>query len=284
MTFLLALAAFGLFAAAYGATVIWFWLNESSLIFAPDRGAHQPPESSLELRSRDVIIRSQGLFLHARIIPPPGAVPREAEIWLVYLHGSSGSIGLPAYNEAWAEFRNAGLGVLAVDYRGFGQSEGEITEAGIYDDAEAAYRYLREEMQVPAKRILIYGFSMGAAVAIELATRVEAAGLLVEGAFRSIPRLGSERYPFLPVSLMAKNRFDSESKIAQVTMPKLFLHARADEAIPISHSRALFELARKPKSFKELGGEHGTSHKTDPSFFAAVTTFIRELGLPIVPS
>lgn len=276
MSVRLALLAVGLVVVAYGAILIWFRLNENRLIFAPDKGPNQPPESSLGLSSRDVIVSNEGLKLRARLISPPPEVLREAEVWLLYLHGSSGSIGLPAYNEAWAEFRNVGLGVLAVDYRGFGESEGEISEAGIYADAHAAYLYLREEMRVPTERILIYGFSMGAAVAIDLATKVVAAGLMVEGAFRSVTRLGAERYPFLPVSLLAKNRFDAESKIARVSMPKLFLHARDDEAIPIAHGRALFDLALEPKRFKELDGGHGTSHQSDPSFFSAVTSFIKE--------
>lgn len=279
MTVALALPTVGLLVAAYGALLIWFRLNENRLIFAPDKGPNQPPDESLRLQSRDVVVRSEGLHLFARLIPPPPEARQGEEVWLLYLHGSSGSIGLPAYNEAWAEFRNVGLGVLAIDYRGFGESEGEISEAGIYADAHAAYRYLLQEMRVPAERILIYGFSMGAAVAIDLATKVEAAGLMVEGALRSVPRLGAERYPFLPAARLAKNRFDAESKIARVSMPKLFLHAREDEAIPIAHSRVLFDLAREPKRFKELGGGHGTSHKSDTSFFSAVTSFIAECEL-----
>lgn len=270
------------FSLAYGAVVVWFRLNEDRLIFSPERGPNLPPESSLKLGSRDVTIRSENLKLRARLIPPPATVAPGEEVWLLYLHGSSGSIGLPEYNEAWAEFRNVGLGVFAVDYRGFGESEGAITEAGIYEDALAAYRYLRSEMRVPPGRILLYGFSMGAAVAIDLATKVEAAGLMVEGAFLSIPRLGRERYPFLPVSLMAKNRFDSESKIAQVTMPKLFLHAKGDAAIPANHGRRLFELADEPKIWKELGGTHGTSHEVDASFFVTVTRFIQAQGLQVI--
>lgn len=278
MSLAFSLLAGGLVLAAYGAILVWFRLNENRLIFAPDKSPNQPPDSALHLRSRDVVVRSEGLHLFARLIPPPPQVLPDAEVWLLYLHGSSGSIGLSEYNEAWAEFRNVGLGVLAIDYRGFGESEGEISEAGIYSDAHAAYRYLREEVRVPAERILIYGFSMGAAVAIDLATKVEAAGLMVEGALRSVPRLGAERYPFLPAARLARNRFDAESKIARVSMPKLFLHARDDEAIPISHSRALFDLAHEPKRFKELGGGHGTSHKSDPSFFSAVTSFITACG------
>jgi hypothetical protein len=122
---------------------------------------------------------------------------------------------------------------------------------------------------------------MGAAVAIDLAMRVEAAGLMVEGAWLSIPQLGSERYPFLPMSLIARNRFPSVDKVARVGMPKLFVHARADSKVPITHGRRLFELATAPKKFHVLGGEHGTSHRVDPSFFSVVGQFVAARGLPL---
>jgi pimeloyl-ACP methyl ester carboxylesterase len=269
-------------ALVYVGIVLWFRHNEDSLIFSPDCSQVRAPSPALGLESRDVELSSaDGVKLQARLIPPPSSVPRNEAAWLLYLHGSSGSIGLPAYNEAWAEFRRRGLGVFALDYRGFGESEGMISEAGIYRDAEAAYDYLRSELKIPPQRILLYGFSMGAAVAIDLATRVEAAGLMVEGAWLSIPRLGSERYPFLPISLVARNRFSSEEKVREVAMPKLFVHARADGKVPIGHGRRLFELAVAPKQFHALGGEHGTSHRVDSSFFSVVGEFVAARGLPL---
>lgn len=278
------LAAVLLLLVAYAGLLTWFRLNEDSLIFEPDLTAPSSPGSELQLRSRDVRFEGpSGLSLSVRVIPPPPSVGVERAVWLLYFHGSSGNIGLPAYNEAWAQFRDLGLGVFAVDYRGFGLSEGEISEAGLYKDARAAYDYLRREMQIPHERIVIYGFSMGAAVAIELATQVQAAALLVEGSWLSIPVLGEERYPFLPASLIAKNRFDSASRIAQVRMPKLFLHAQQDEAIPVAHSKRLFEMARVPKLFVPLDGTHGTSHRAGPGFFRAVSKYLKERGIPLAP-
>ena len=149
-----------------------------------------------------------------------------------------------------------GLNLLAFDYRGYGESGGAPSEAGLYRDAEAAYRYLRRELGVPADRIILFGHSLGSAVAIDLASRVPPAGLIVEGAFTSATDRGQELYPYIPVRWIAASRFNSIGKMPLVTAPKLFLHAVHDEVIPLAHGRRLFEAASPPKRFVELGGGH----------------------------
>jgi fermentation-respiration switch protein FrsA (DUF1100 family) len=269
--------------AAYAAVLLYFRFNEDGLVFYPERGPLLPPPAELALDSREVtLVASDGVKLVARLIPPPAAVPASTAGWLLYLHGNGGNVGNRGYNQAWAQFRRLGLAVLALDYRGYGDSEGRPSESGLYRDADAGYRYLTQTLQVPPARVLIYGYSLGSAVAIDLATRVPAAGLMVEGAFLSIPSLGAELYPFLPVALMAHNRFSSLDKIGQVAMPKLFIHARADEVVPFAHGQRLFAAARDPKWFQEVGGGHITAHDVDPGFFAAIQRFVVRLGLPVV--
>jgi fermentation-respiration switch protein FrsA (DUF1100 family) len=265
----------------YAAVLLYFHLNEDSLIFYPTPGPLRPPPAELALDSRDVTLPGEGVQLVARLIPPPPAVPQAEAGWLLYLHGNGGNIGNRDYNAAWAKFRRLGLGVLAVDYRGYGASTGVPSEAGLYRDAEAAYAYLTQQLRVPAARILIYGYSLGSAVAIDLATRVRAAGLMVEGSFLSIPAVGAERYPFLPEAWLARNRFASVDKITQVAMPKLFIHARADEVVPFAQGQRLFSLASQPKWFQEVRGGHITAHVVDPAFFAAIQRFVTHLGLPV---
>jgi uncharacterized protein len=109
---------------------------------------------------------------------------------------------------------------------------------------------------IPAERIVIYGHSLGSGVAIDLASRVTAAALIVDGAYRSLPQRGAEVYPWLPIRWIARFRLDSESKIARVAMPKLFCHGISDQAIPLAHARALFALAAEPKMIRELEGNH----------------------------
>jgi fermentation-respiration switch protein FrsA (DUF1100 family) len=271
-----------LLAASYAGLLLWFRLNEDSLIFRPEREKLAAPPVELDLQSRDVALRaSDSVPLVARLIPPPEDVPEAAAGWLLYLHGSGGNVGNIGYNRAWTKFRRMGLGVLAVDYRGYGESGGQPSETGFYRDADAAYAYLRAELRVPPSRILIYGYSLGSAVAIDLAARVPAAGLLVEGALLSVPARGAELYPFLPAHWLARNRFASVDKIARVSMPKLFIHARADVEIPIWHGRRLFELALPPKYLQEVAGGHVDAHEVDPEFFRAVFRFVTGLGFTL---
>jgi len=268
---------------AYGGILLWFRANEDALLFHPVRGTLAAPPASLALDSRDVRFPSDdGTPLVARLIPPPASQSSATAGWILYLHGSGGNVGVLGYNEAWAKFRRLGLGVLAVDYRGFGESGGRPSEAGLYRDATAAYAYLTGPLGVPAGRIVIYGYSLGTAVAIDLAARVPAAGLIVEGALLSVPARGAELYPFLPVAWMAHNRFASIDKVAGVKMPKLFIHARGDTEVPIAHGRKLFERAAPPKFFRDVAGGHRTAHQVDPGFFDAVARFVAGLGLPVV--
>jgi fermentation-respiration switch protein FrsA (DUF1100 family) len=268
--------------AAYGAVLLWFRVNEDALLFHPDRGKLAPPPAALELQSEDLALRSaDGTALVARLIPPPAGVPAPTAGWILYLHGASGNVGTRGYNEAWARFRRMGLGVLAVDYRGFGESAGAPSEAGLYADSDAAYAYLTGARGVSPGRIVIYGYSLGSAVAIDLAARVPAAGLIVEGAFLSVPARGAELYPFLPVDWLARNRFASVDKIARVVMPKLFVHARQDTEVPMAHGRRLFELARGPKTFQAVAGGHANAYQVDPRFFAAIARFVEGVGVPV---
>jgi uncharacterized protein len=265
----------------YGALLVWFRFNEDALLFNPDSGPVAPAAESLHLDARDVTFPgADSVTLTARLIPPPGdSAARERATWILYFHGAGGNVGTPGYNKAWARFRHLGLGVLAVDYRGYGKSAGTPSEAGFYRDAEAAHRYLTGQLGVAPSRVVIYGYSLGSAVAIDAATRLPAAGLIVEGAFLSVPARGAELYPYVPVRWLARNRFDSESKIAQVRMPKLLLHARGDTIVPIRHGRQLFALAQPPKTFQDVAGGHTDAYQVDPLFFAAVARFLAGLGL-----
>ncbi|MES1205423.1 MAG: alpha/beta hydrolase [Pseudomonadota bacterium] len=274
-----------LVAAAYGGVLLWFRFNEDALLFHPDKGPLVAAPAHLHLDSRDVKLSSgDSTPLVARLVPPPSGTPAADAGWILYCHGASGNVGTLGYNDAWARFRRMGLGVLAVDYRGFGDSGGTPSESGSYRDATAAYDYLTGILHVPPARILIYGYSLGSAVAIDLASRVPAAGLIVEGALLSVPIRGAELYPFVPVSALARNRFASVDKIARVTMPKLFVHARADASVPIAHGRRLFDLAAPPKYFQDVAGGHTNAYLVDPEFFAAIARFVAKLGLPLAPT
>lgn len=273
---LLGLAVIG----AYAFIIAWFKLNEDRLVFHPDPDAYGDPPDSLGRVHRVRLTTADSTSIAAWAIVPPATVPADSAPWLLYCHGNGGNLGNAGYHEAWVMLRSLGLGILAMDYRGYGESGGAPSEAGLYRDAEAAYAYLRDSVGVPPHRIIFYGFSLGSAVAADLASRLPAAALVMEGSLLSVPDRGQELYPFLPVHIMARNRFATIDKIGRVAHPKLFIHSREDEVNPFSHGVRLHELARDPKEFLEVSGGHATAYKLDGRFMPGIARFLAGLGFP----
>jgi fermentation-respiration switch protein FrsA (DUF1100 family) len=142
--------------------------------------------------------------------------------------------------------RQSGFNVLEIDYRGFGRTPGEPSEAGMYEDAEAAYQELLRR-GVPPKRIILLGHSLGSGPAVLLATQHPAAALVLFGAFTSIPDAAAGRYPYLPIRLAVAVQFNSLARIGAVHMPVVIAHSREDRLIPYSHALKLFAAANEPK-------------------------------------
>ena len=263
---------------AYLGLLLLLRLNESRLIYFPGsvrRLTDAPAELQLPVR-RAAIRTEDGLTLGSWVIP---AGPDSTGYWVLICHGNAGNLsefGRPAH---YAGLRTLGLSLLAFDYRGYGESEGTPSEAGLYRDADAAYQYLRGGLRVPPERIIVFGHSLGSAVAVDLASRVPAAGLILEGALTSVIERGAELYPYIPVRWIGRSRFSSIDKISRVSIPKLFLHARADDVVPLAHGRRLFEAALPPKTFVELNGGHGDAFELDSAtYFGSIRKFVKGLG------
>jgi fermentation-respiration switch protein FrsA (DUF1100 family) len=263
---------------AYAALLVLLRLNESRLLYFPGpRGALLPPPPELELPVERVELRSgDGVRLVSWLIR--AADP--AAPWLLICHGNGGNISDAGRPYHYAGLRAAGLHLFALDYRGYGESEGEPSETGLYADAESAYRFLRDSLGVPPGRIVLFGHSLGSAVAVELAGRVPAAGLILDGALTSVPDRAQEIYPFFPVRWIGASRYASREKIGALRLPKLFLHAEGDAVIPIGHGRRLFEAAPEPKRFVTLAGGHGDAFEADSAvYFGEIRRFVAELGI-----
>jgi uncharacterized protein len=251
---------------------------EPRLIYFPGSARRlTPPPPALGLAPESVRFRAEdGVALSGWTMRPPG--DSAGAPWLLICHGNGGNLSEGGRAEHYAGLRQLGLGIFAFDYRGYGESEGAPDERGVYLDALAAYRELRDSLGVPPERIVLFGHSLGSAVAVELATRVPAAGIILDGALFSAVARGQEIYPWLPVRLIARNRFESDRKIARLTLPKLFLHARADEVVPLDHGRRLYALAPEPKRFVELAGGHGDAFLVDSAaYYGAIAAFLGEL-------
>jgi uncharacterized protein len=270
---------------AIGAAVVFYLcillllrLFESHLIYFPgqQRSLIAPP-ARLELPIERVEIPTQdGVKLVGWIISAPSDA---SGLWLLICHGNAGNLSEFDRPLHYAGLRQLGLTLLAFDYRGYGESDGAPSEQGLYRDADAAYRFLRDIRGVSADRIVVFGHSLGSAVAIDLASRQPVAGLIVEGALTSAVDRGQELYPYIPVRWIARSRFSSIDKVSGISVPKLFLHAASDDIIPQAHGRRLFDAAGEPKTFVEVQGGHADAFDADSTqYFSSIASFLAGLA------
>jgi uncharacterized protein len=260
----------------YLVVLIVLRFNESRMLYVPGGSRtllDPPPELDLGVR-RVRLVASDGVRLVSWAMP----ADKGSGYWLLICHGNAGNISEVGRPYHYAGLRALGLSLFAFDYRGYGESEGMPSEEGLYRDADAAYRYLRDTMAVPPSRIVVFGHSLGSAVAVELVSRVPAAGLVLDGALTSVIERAQELFPYAPVRWVARSRYPSIERVGRLTLPKLFLHAQGDEVIPLAHGRRLFEAAAEPKEFVALRGGHGDAFEVDSAaYFGAIGRFISAL-------
>jgi len=184
--------------------------------------------------------------------PAPAQAPAPtAAMVLLWFHGNAGNLSYRA--DMMLDLGRIPVQVFIVDYRGYGRSDGSPSEEGLYRDGQAAWRYLTADRGVPADRVVVFGKSLGGAVAVDLASRVTPAGLVVQSSFTSVPDMAAHHLPFIP-RFLVRTRMDSRSKIGRARCPVLVVHSPRDEIVPIALGRALFQAAPEPKRFVEVPG------------------------------
>jgi uncharacterized protein len=195
--------------------------------------------------------------------------------WLLFLHGNASTIASRMNILHYTELRAFGLNVIAPEYRGYAGLDGVPSESSLIADATAAYEFMRSRAHVPANRIVIYGWSLGSAAAVTLASKVPEAAVILEGAPASVVAIGQQRYPLLPVRLIMRNPFESIRRIGMIKAPLLFLHSPEDTVIPILEGRRLYDAAPEPKTFVEVRGGHIYASEVDRrTFFDAIRSFL----------
>ncbi|MDH5233482.1 MAG: alpha/beta hydrolase [Gemmatimonadota bacterium] len=278
----LAIAALG-----YLGAIAYLKLNERALVYHPDEyGGRAMVAPAADLRVEPFrVATSDSLTLVTWVVPPADSV-RALGYWILVCHGNAGNISLPMRQEWTRALVAEGVGVVSFDYRSFGASDdGPLNEAALYRDARAVYDWMVRDRGIPRSRIIIYGHSLGSGVATELAANVEAAGLILEGAFTSVPDVGAERYPWLPVRLVAGQRFASVQRMDSIAMPKLQLHATDDAVIPLEFGQRLFAATPAPKEFVTLTGGHDRAFSADSAtYYGAIGRWLRTLAAPDLES
>ncbi|MCD6035628.1 MAG: Alpha/beta hydrolase family protein [Rickettsiales bacterium] len=225
------------------------FVMQRHLVFAP----HGTPDSTAEANGMHTVTftTSDGLNLFAWYAPPPS---KKAPV-VVFFHGNYGHLGDRI--EKYQEWMKQGAGVLGVEYRGYGGNPGEPTESGLYNDARAALQFLTKNQLLSADRIILYGESLGSGVASKMAEETDAAVLILEAPFTSIAAVGAARHPYIiGASYLIRDRFDSLSRIAQITEPLLVFHGTDDETVPYHYGKTLFDAAKEPKNMITIEGLH----------------------------
>lgn len=229
--------------------MVLMYFKQESMLYFPDKEIHETPKN-IGLQYEEIAFKTEdGVSISGWYIPA-----EKGRGVILFCHGNAGNISHRL--ESIKIFHSLDLSVLIFDYRGYGKSEGRPTEKGTYRDAEAAWDYLVNVKKKSPGKIILFGRSLGGAVAAELALRRNPAGLIIESSFKSVPDLGQKFYPWLPVRLLSRFEYSTIDKVALIKCPKLIVHSPGDEIVPFDQGKAIYGKASPPKDFLEITGGH----------------------------
>lgn len=239
------------------------YLLQDQLIFHPSNRLASVP-SAIGLPYEDVSLETaDGKRLHGWYIPAENATGV-----LLFLHGNAGNI---SHRMASLEiFNRLGLSTLIIDYRGYGDSQGKPSEQGMYADAETAWNHLTMERGHNPGDIIIFGRSLGGAVAAWLAARVEPAGVILESAFTSLKALAQEYYPYIPVSLLLRSQYPTIDYMAAINAPTLLIHSREDNLIPHQHAELLRQAGGDSVQLHTINGGHNNGFVASGNYYTRI--------------
>ena len=250
---------------------------EQSYVFHPGTTLSKTPRD-VDLPFDSVILTaSDDVNIHGWFIPEhtreeEGAAT-DVSPTLLFFHGSDGNISDRLQKVRL--FHDIGFDVFIIDYRGYGKSSGNPSERGLANDALAAYSYLVEKRGVKPQRLYLYGEDLGAAVAIDIATKARAAGLITEAASASVVGDVQQAWPLIPWQFLLRNKFDSVSKIRDVHIPVLLIHSADDDVVSFNDSRRLFALAHEPRQLLEIHGAHNDAFVNSfDAYYDAISHFV----------
>lgn len=265
-------------AVLYLGTALGFYLLQDRFILFPDRDLERMP-AELGLAYEDCSFRSaDGVELHGWYVPAAGprAWPEAGRPVVLFCHGNAGNIATRL--DVAAAMHGLGYDVFLFDYRGFGRSaEVRPDEAGLARDADGAWTYLTRDRGIAPERLVVYGQSLGAAVAAGLASRQRIGALVLEGGFPSLAAASALRFPWLPVALLLRSRYPAAEAVRRAHAPVLIAHSVEDRLVPPELGRVLFEAAREPKAWLDLKGDHVEAWTRVPQDFArGFSDFVRQ--------
>jgi fermentation-respiration switch protein FrsA (DUF1100 family) len=232
----------------YATLATMVYLAQRSLMYFPDKTHVAPAEAGLPEAKEVQLTASDGVQVVAWHVPPQDDKPV-----IVYFHGNGGS--LPHRVPRFRKLIDAGIGLVALEYRGYGGSSGSPSEQGLIADGKAAYRFAAAHY--PVQQLVLWGESLGSGVAVAVAAEQPVGRVILEAPFTSAVAVGAQHYWYLPVRLLMKDQFRSDSRIGKVTAPLMIMHGVQDRTVPYAMGERLFDLANKPKHLvRFLDGGH----------------------------
>ena len=262
-------AAIRIVLLVYGSLVLIMYFAQGKLLFPATRSVSFTPEV-MGWEYEDINLDVDGEKTNAWFVPV-----ENAKGTLLFSHGNAGNIGDRL--DSIQIFRNLGLNVMIYDYGGYGLSTGKASEQRCYADSRAAWKYLSEEKGIPTNEIVLFGRSLGGGVATNLATEVKPACLILESSFMSTVTMARKSFPYLPVNLLLRHRFDNETKIQIITSPVLIIHSAQDELIPFHHGEGLFKVANEPKTFLQIKGGHNDGFMiSETEYVRGIDSFLKQ--------
>lgn len=226
------------------------WLGQRRLIYIPYVGVPTPASQGLSRAEEVSFTTDDGVTLHGWFVPGDST---PARFTMIMFNGNAGHRGMRA--PVAAEFSRHGIATLLFDYRGYGDNAGRPTETGLTQDARAALLYLKTRTDVDTSRIVYFGESLGAAVALRLATETSAPfALVLRSPFTSLTDIGRHHYPYLPVRWMLREKYPSLERARSVSSPTLVIVGEQDRIIPAEHSRRLYAAIASEKRLVEIAG------------------------------
>lgn len=252
----------------------FMYVNQPNMIFFPIKELRDAP-GNWGMEFENVHLQSSGgVDLHGWYIPgQPDAKT------LLFFHGNAGNIS--HRGDSIKIFHNIGLNVFIFDYRGYGSSSGKPGEQGLYDDGRSAWRYLTETRRIKNRDIVLFGRSLGGAVATRLAAEVKAGGLILESTFSSARDMAANLFPVLSHVIYLRFNFNTLGAVRNVHCPILVIHGPDDEIIPYSLGEKVFQAANQPKQFIKLKGDHNSGFlQSQPQYQQSLNEFIATLNQP----
>ncbi len=262
--------------------LVFVYLMQERMIFIPGKGLTNTPDQ-VGLPFEEVyLMTADKVRIHGWFIPHEA--PRAT---LLFFHGNAGNISHRL--DSITLFHKLRLSVFIIDYRGYGLSDGRPSEQGTYKDADAAWDYLVTERAVSPDKIIIFGRSLGGGIAGYLAREVSPGAVIFESTFTSIKAIGRRHYPYLPISLMARIHYPTDSNILLIKSPILVIHSEQDELIPYQFGQRLFEIAPAPKMFLTIHGDHNNGFLLSEDIYVEglnrfISAYIDDVSEPHIPT